>query len=318
MLGQFLQPDAASQIGALDIPLDIQRHASEVVDKGYTVLKSAIPPETCRAMIAAFRAYEQANEALFAPSRDERGHYPRIVNLHYAFPDLARLFTRNTALLATLDALFGAPASLYTSLFYEVGSQQPLHRDTPVFATRPEYLYFGVTVYLEPTDDDNGCLEVLEGGHRMAELDREAMALRRYGSLDAIPNLDNDIWVEYQDQVVADAAAQGLPRKRVHVSAGDTLIWHPQLPHGGTPIKDMGRTRFSLVMHVTPDGVPVYHQNVFFAPSKPMPERAPWGYYDLDGRKIADHGGGVSFGHVQNYHKDQFAHPQTVPVFETA
>jgi phytanoyl-CoA hydroxylase len=318
MLGRFLQPDAASLIGALDIDPEIAARAAEVVDKGYTILRGSIPAETCQAMIAAFRGFEQANDALFAPSRDAHGHYPRIVNLHNAFPDLARLFSGNHALLGTLDALFGAPASLYTSLFYEVGSQQSLHRDTPVFATRPEYLYFGVTVYLEPTDDDNGCLEVLEGGHKMAELDREAMAVRRYGSLDAIPNLDNDIWVEYQNQIVADAVACGLERKRLHVNAGDTLIWHPQLPHGGTPIKDHTRTRFSFVMHVTPEGVPVYHQHVFFAPSKPMPETAPWGYSDLDGRKIADHGGGVSFGHERNYHKDQFTSPLAASVFEAA
>lgn len=318
MLGRFLLPDAAAQIAALALDPAIRSHALEVVERGFTVLEGAIPAETCAAVIARFRALERENDALFAPSRDARGHYPRIVNLHNAFPDLAGLFTRNAALLGTLDALFGAPAALYTSLFYEVGSQQPLHRDTPVFATRPEYLYFGVTVYLEPTDDENGCLEVLEGGHRMAELDREAMAIRRYGSLDAIPNLDNDIWVEYQNQVVADATARGLTRRRLHVKAGDTLIWHPQLPHGGTPIHDLSRTRFSFVMHVTPEGVPVYHQHVFFAPSKPMPETAPWGYYEVDGRKIADHGGGVSFGHTRNYHKDQFAQPPGAPAFAPA
>ncbi len=313
MLGRFLQPNAAALISEVEVDPAARASALEVVEKGYTVIPAAVPLDTCRAMIATFRAYEQENDTLFAPSRNAQGHYPRIVNLHNAIPDLAFLFTRNARLLATLDTLFGAPVSLYTSLFYEVGSQQPLHRDTPVFATRPEYLYFGVTVYLEETDDENGCLEVLEGGHNMPELDREAMAIRRYGSLEAVPNLDNDIWVEYQNAVVAGGSQQGLTRRKLHVKAGDTLIWHPQLPHGGTPIRDHARTRFSLVMHVTPEGVPVYHQNVFFAPSKPMPESAPWGYYDVDGRKLADHGGGVSFGHERNYHRDQFIRPATTP-----
>jgi ectoine hydroxylase-related dioxygenase (phytanoyl-CoA dioxygenase family) len=306
MLGRFLQPDAAALIEALDIDPAARARAREVVEDGYTVMKGAIPLDQCQAVIAGFRTLEQQNEALFAPSRNAQGHYPRIVNLHYALPELARLFTRNTILLDTLDALFGAPTSLYTSLFYEVGSQQPIHRDTPVFSTRPEYLYFGVTVYLEPADDENGCLEVLPGGHKIPELDREAMAIRRYGSLDAIPNFDNTMWKEYQNAVLAEGLARGLQRRKLHVGAGDTLIWHPQLPHGGTRIRDHSRTRFSFVMHVTPEGVPVYHQNVFFAPSKPMPETASWGYDDVNGRKIAGHGGGVSFGHQHNYHKDQF------------
>jgi ectoine hydroxylase-related dioxygenase (phytanoyl-CoA dioxygenase family) len=309
MLGRFLHPDATALIGALGIDPVARARALEVVEDGYTVMKGAIPPEQCAAMIARFQALEQQNEALFAPSRNAKGHYPRIVNLHFAFPELVQLLTRNGILLATLDALFGAPVSLYTSLFYEVGSQQPVHRDTPVFATRPEYLYFGVTVYLEPADDENGCLEVLPGGHKIPELDREAMAVQRYGSLDAIPQFDNDIWVEYQNAVVAEGRTRGLQPRKLHVAAGDTVIWHPQLPHGGTPIRDHSRTRFSFVMHVTPEGVPVYHQQVFFAPSKAMPETARWGYFDVDGRKIADHGGGVSFGHQRNYHKDEFVVP---------
>jgi phytanoyl-CoA hydroxylase len=313
MICRFLRPDAAELIGALDLDPAVRGAALDVVEKGYTVIPSAISAEDCRAVIDAFRGLEQNNEAIFGKSRNPAGHYPRIVNLHYALSDLSRLFTRNPLLLGTLDALFGAPASLYTSLFYEVGSQQAMHRDTPVFSTRPEYLYFGVTVYLEPADEDNGCLEVLEGGHLLPEVDREAMALRRYGSLDKVPNLDNDIWVEYQKAVIDGARAAGIVPRKVPVKAGDTLIWHPQLPHGGSKIRDMTRTRFSLVMHVTPEGVPVYHQNVFFAPSKEFPETAKWGYHDIDGRKIADHGGGVSFGHQYNYTRGDFVAPP--PIF---
>ena len=307
MLGRFLQPNAADLIAELPIGAEPKRRALQVVENGYTVIPGALSPQTCRDMITAFHDFERRHEAIFSENRDARGHYPRIVNMHNVFPELIRLFTHNPMLLDTLDALFGARASLYTSLFYEVGSQQPLHRDTPVFSTRPEYLYFGTTVYLEQAGDENGCLEVLEGGHKLPELDREAMAVKRYGSVDKVPNLDGDMWSEYQDTVVANGRAQGMATKRLHVNAGDSLIWHPQLPHGGTPIADPSRTRFSLVMHVTPEGVPVYHQNVFFAPNRAFPETPAWGYYEVDGRKIADQRFGVSFGHERNYRMDQFA-----------
>jgi ectoine hydroxylase-related dioxygenase (phytanoyl-CoA dioxygenase family) len=287
----------------------IKRHALEVVRQGWTVVPGAIKPAVCKRTIAAFRRFEQANEEIFAAHRDARGHYPRIVNLHTALPDLLVLFTRNPIWLGVQDALFGAATALYTSLFYEVGSQQPLHRDAPVFATRPEYMYFGTTVYLEPADDENGCLEVMAGGHRLVELDREAMALRRYGSLEAIPNLDNAAWEEYQDMLVAQGRAQGLPIQRLHVGAGDSLIWHPLLPHGGSPIRDPARTRLSLVMHTTPVGVPVYHQNVFFAPSRAFPFEAPWTYREVDGRQIADFRHGVSFGHEKDYRLEAFRLP---------
>lgn len=313
MLGLFLQPDAAQQISAMPIDPLVKQHALEVISKGYTILKGAVSPRVCREAIDSFRRFEAANEPIFAAHRDAAGHYPRIGNLHAAIPELLRLFTRNPIWLQVQDALFGAPTALYTSLFYEVGSQQPLHRDTPLFTTRPEYLYFGSTVYLEDAGDENGCLEVMEGGHTLAELDREAIALHRYGSLDKIPQLDNDIWNDYQNAVIAQGHALGLPVKALHVEAGDSLIWHPQLPHGGTKINDRTRTRFSLVMHNTPMGMPVYHQQAFFNPNKAFPATPHWSYRDVEGRQIADHRYGISFFGKTNYSFEQLRQPAPPP-----
>jgi phytanoyl-CoA hydroxylase len=296
MSALFLAPDAAARLAAMDLDPLVRSHALEVVDKGYTLVKHAISPGECADAIAAFRRFEAANDRIFGENRDRFGHYPRIVNLHCAIPQLLGLFTRNRIWLQVQDALFGAPTSLYTSLFYEVGSEQSLHRDSPVFATRPEYLYFGTSVYLEPTDDRNGCLEVLEYGHRLPELDREALARARYGSLDDVSPLDSQLWAEYQDAVAAQGRGRGLRVKTIHAHAGDSIIWHPQLPHGGSPVKDRRRTRFSLVMHNTPHGIPVYHQDVFFRPSAPYPEVAAWPYREVDGRQIADMAGGIAFG----------------------
>ena len=312
MLGLFLQPDAITQVAAMDIDPLVKGHALEVIAKGYTVVRGAIPAETCRETIAAFRRFERANEAIFAANRDANGHYQRIQNLHSVLPELELLFTRNPVWLAVQDLLFGAPTALYTSLFYEVGSQQPLHRDSPVFATRPEYLYFGSTVYLEPAGDDNGCLEVMQGGHLIPEIDREALALRRYGALDKIPDMDGETWIEYQNAVVEAGRARRLTVKKLHVQAGDSLIWHPQLPHGGTPIRDAARTRFSLVMHTTPVGVPVYHQDVFFAPSRPFPDKAGWSYREVEGRQIADFRHGVGFGDDRAYQLAEFRQAELV------
>jgi ectoine hydroxylase-related dioxygenase (phytanoyl-CoA dioxygenase family) len=309
MLGLFLTPEAASAISAMPIDSTVKKHALEVVDKGYTVIKSALSPAACAEAIAAFRRFERANEPIFSGHRDTNGHYPRIHNLHLVLPDLLPLFTRNSIWLQVQDVLFGAPTALYSSIFYETGSQQPLHRDTPVFTTRPEYLYFGNTVYLEPAGEDNGCLNVLEGGHKLPELDREAMALRHYDSLDKVPQQDGDLWIEYQDTVVAQGLAMGLKTKSLHVNAGDALTWHPQLPHGGSPIKDVSRTRFSLVTHTTPVGVPVYYQDAFFNPNNPFSDKAPWDYLEQDGRRIVDfRDAGVMFGGDGGrlYQRDQF------------
>lgn len=305
MLGFFLQPGAANQIRDMEIDERIKTHAIEVIETGYTVVRSTIPEHLCLSIIDRFKQFAALNADIFDGHRLEHGHYPRIINLHAVLPELLPLFTRNEVWLAVQDLLFGGPTALYTSLFYEIGSQQPLHRDTPVFATRPEYLYFGTTVYLEAAGDENGCLEVLKGGHRIPQLDREKMALRRYGNLDNIPALDDDAWIEYQDTTVKLGRAMGMKTEKVYVGPGDSLIWHPQLPHGGSAIREMNRTRFSFVMHTTPVGVPVYHQQAFFNPSRPFPETAPWNYIDFEGRKIVECSA-VSFNHQREYPASAF------------
>ena len=114
---------------------------SKFFKKATQSLGRCVPEVACLEAVTAFRRLERSNEEIFGANRDANGHYPRIVNLHSLVPELLSLFTISTVSLNVQDLLYGGPTALYTTLFYETGSQQPLHRDTPVFATRPEYLY---------------------------------------------------------------------------------------------------------------------------------------------------------------------------------
>lgn len=196
------------------------------------------------------------------------------------------------------------------SHFYEIGSQQPIHRNTPMFSTRPEYLYFRNTVYLQPANDENSCLEVIEGGHLVGELDQDHLATDHYGTLGKVEPRDGELWINYQDALAALWQRRGLTVTKLFVQAGDTLIWRPQLPHGGTPIPDNSKTRFSLVMHNTPEGLPVYHQDGFFRPNTPYPETPHRGYTEIDSRQVVAHQG-VSFNHVNDYPSDAFRLPSS-------
>ena len=306
MLGLFLQSNAAAVIGGMNLSDEVTRHCAELLFKGYTIVRSNFSGAECARAIKEFRAFESSNEEIFAENRDEFGHLKRIVNLHMVLPAVANLFTANERLLQISDVLFGGRTALYTSLLYECGSEQSIHRDAPLFCTRPEYLYFGNTVYLEAADDQNGCLEVIERGHLVGELNRERIAQEHYGSLDVLPLIDVDLWNKYQTLLVERCRQQQLTRKRIHVAAGDSLIWHPLLPHGGSPILDRTRTRLSVVFHSVPEGVPVYQQDAFFRPSMHYATSPPWGYREADGRKMVDHKSGVSFDHLRNYPFDAF------------
>jgi phytanoyl-CoA hydroxylase len=60
-------------------------------------------------------------------------------------------------------------------------------------------------------------------------------------------------------QVMRESSKLELVTEKLCIVKGDTAIWHPQTPHGGTEIRDLTRTRHSIVMHTTPAGVPLYH-----------------------------------------------------------
>ena len=79
----------------------------------------------------------------------------RVVNLHLAVDAMTRLLTDNPA-IDVCDRFLGEPTTLYTSLYYERGSEQSLHRDTPVFCTSPGERYMGVWTALDAVDESNG------------------------------------------------------------------------------------------------------------------------------------------------------------------
>ena len=282
MMNQLTDED--TQLACLS---SIRRHVNELMTDGFTIIPQSLPGDLCDEIREGFIRFSRLNSEIFIPNEDEYGHYGRIINLHLAYKPLIELFSRNCAALAVMDYLFGAETVIYTSLFYERGSAQAIHRDSPYFTTRPEYKYFGVWAALEDTDEGNGPLAVVKGGHLIPEFDREAMARRYYDNLDKIDPASSQLWQAYQDELGRECARRGLTTETLCVKKGDTIIWHPQAPHGGAPIHDLRRTRFSFVMHTTPIGVPVYHQNVFFHLSKPVSDAAPWEYATRNGRRYA-------------------------------
>lgn len=296
----FMEHDALESVSRRGCPPELRPYVESMLLKGYAVLPDSLSVDLCDSLVARFRAFERANTEKLAPFVGADGHYPRFVNLHLAATELFATFSANPVALAVQDFLFEAETCLYTSLFYERGSGQTLHRDTPYFCTRPEYRYFGMWVALEDVDEDNGPLMALEGGHLLDELDRAAMAREVLGADVPVPPDSTKLWDAYQAAVKRQGESLGLRVVTLPVKKGTTILWHPQLPHGGAPIRDSSRTRFSFVMHTTPEGTPVYHQHVFFAPDSVHPERASWPYETRDGRKYVRHAR-VSFAHQKDY-----------------
>ncbi len=266
----------------------------DILYNGYTIIPSSIDIGSMDLIRRDYSIFK-ARVSKFNPPSD-RGAFSRLVNLHCAVPSMFGLFSKNKTALGLLDYLFEIEASLYTTLFFERGSGQSFHRDTPYFWTNPGYRYFGVWVALEDSDTTNGCLRVVPRSNLLPEESRESLAYKFYSDLNEIPAADSRLWDAYQLQANNSAIEMGLQGFDCCVKAGDTIIWHPHTLRGGRAVEDESRTRASLVMHSTPLNQVVYHHNGFFNPDAILEDKSQKSHVLQDGRNFVMYKN-ISFGH---------------------
>jgi len=238
----------------------LREHGGNLIRDGVTRVPGAVSPELCDAVIAAFRRYCEAS-AQAASFRD--GHdYSRLCNFHLASPEALDVGLHPQA-LRLLDFLFGWRASICSSLTFNKGTQQELRRDSPFFHTQPEGLFLGVWTALEDVSPEAGPLPYYPGGHRL-RVDRLEIARRH-------PDASSkELFDAYIAEVRQRCERSGLAEARATtMRKGDMLLWHPQLPHGGSPIVDPRLTRYSIVFHYMPEGVPIHGLDAFFSASVP-------------------------------------------------
>lgn len=253
---------------------------------GYCVISKGVSKELCDAAVSDYDNWCQQFTDELLSKRDD-GRHPRVVNLHSELDSLKQLFTRSTRLLNLLDLVFFERASVYTSLMFQYGTQQPLHRDTPVFRTSPEERYVGVWFALEDATEENGCLVALERAHKGGEIDQYEFAESVVENINDISPSGQGLWANYQKTMVEQCKKEGFIEKKIIANKGDIVVWHPQLPHGGSKIMNETKTRYSIVYHVTPERTPVYQADVFFNRNKiDMPTSWDRGYYVFEGREF--------------------------------
>jgi hypothetical protein len=158
-----------------------------------------------------------------------------------------------------LQALFGETALAFQTLHFEMGSQQGIHQDTAyvVVAEQPMHLIASWTA-LEDVQPGTGELTFLVGGHRLPEHVYSGAFKHFDIARDGAEQHD-----AHYRKLHAEAARRGLTQRTFLGRKGDVLLWHADLPHGGSAIAEPGRTRRSLVTHFCPGScMPHYFQFV--------------------------------------------------------
>jgi ectoine hydroxylase-related dioxygenase (phytanoyl-CoA dioxygenase family) len=260
---------------------------------GIAVIRRAHSKELCDSVVADFKRYVADNRRYVSENLDSLGREKRLVNFHLISDAAARIGCAEKV-MSVLDFIFEGEASVYSSLTFKFGTQQPVHRDTPHFATWPKKMFVGVWTALEDVDDRSGPLFYHRGGHRF-EIDPLGFMGQAKIRLPEAP-LEQRLLLAldlYNGEVIRRAPTVS-PASKLEMKAGDTVIWHPELPHGGSPAIDTARTRWSIVFHCAPRAVQVHQHDRFFTHDSPEAPPDRYVYRSFGSRSFAE-SGAVSF-----------------------
>jgi ectoine hydroxylase-related dioxygenase (phytanoyl-CoA dioxygenase family) len=279
--------DALERIARADVSEHVKTVARALCTDGIAVIRRANAAETCQRVITDYGRYVNEHREYVRGQLTPEGREKRLVNFHLWSEAAAQIGT-NVLVMDALDFIFGGRAAVYTSLTFKYGTQQPVHRDTPHFATWPLKMFVGAWTALEDVAPTAGPLFYHRGAHRL-EIDPAAFMREAQGRIPDAPERDQLLMALdlYNGEVIRRSPTIA-PAELLEMQAGDTVIWHPEMPHGGSPASDPSRTRWSTVFHCAPVDVQVHQHDRFFTHSVSdgvPPDR--YGYFERMGRPIA-------------------------------
>lgn len=145
-----------------------------------------------------------------------------------------RALAEDSSLIRVLNRLLGGKPDLYQDMALikpPGGREKPWHQDRAYFNLTQTTPIVGVWIALDEATPENGCMQVVEGGHREGP---RVHFMRR-------------------DWQICDSEITRLPRVAIPMRAGGCLLFDALLPHG-TPANRTGCQRWAVQYHyVSPE-----------------------------------------------------------------
>lgn len=151
-----------------------------------------------------------------------------------------RSIAGNPGIIALLRMLYRREPIAFQTLNFQKGTEQPIHSDAIHFHSIPARFLCGVWVALEDIDDDNGPLVIYPQSHRLPTYD-----MHDIGAPTGIAAYHHC----YETFAEALMRAHDLSARHIHLRKGQAVFWAANLHHGGSPVRDRERTRWSQVTH---------------------------------------------------------------------
>jgi ectoine hydroxylase len=226
-----------------------QQQLKRFVQDGFMVLEDFVPD----ALIDQLNAEVEANLRAGATGFNYTGR--KVVDF-FQQSEVARVhFFQNPELLRLFRFVMQKEIIPFQSLNFIQGSEQRPHSDSIHMMTEPPGFMIAAWYALEDCTAMNGPLVYYPGSHRLPYI-----TTLDYPSGNTVLTIGAHSNERYEQKIAAVIEENQLKPAYFLAKKGSVLIWHANLIHGGSPIKQAGSTRKSMVCHYYADEVICYHE----------------------------------------------------------
>ena len=170
------------------------------------------------------------------------------INHLHCFSKAAARLSLTAELVDFLGHIFSGPAATTQSLTFWRGSEQPAHIDYPYVRQQKKLAHVAASwIPLEDIHPNAGPLAYYPGGHKI-----DASGFFDWGAGSIVfDERSTKTPMEFAHYLWDRMKKAGIGPVEFHPKKGDALIWHGNLPHEGSKVKDPALTRKSYVTHYT-------------------------------------------------------------------
>lgn len=239
----------------------------EYEENGLLCLENIISIDTIDKINFKIETFKRENQKFLEDNnlfKDNKLH--RVINFHILIDEIKDIYVE---ILEKINQIFYQDTTFWSSIYFETGSEQPLHRDLPYFYTGEINTSFGCWVALEDININNGPLLAIKGSHLVKQPDLNKIRDLYFPNED-VPSSDNNLFEHYNKEV-RTMCGKLEKVEYSNIPKGSLIIWHINTLHGGKEHIDKKLSRKSLVFHLTPKNKFVGHLDYFFSKNKKLP-----------------------------------------------
>jgi phytanoyl-CoA hydroxylase len=268
----------AAKLSRGDIDEETAERIRVFVRDGYLVVPQAVSPalldqlnediervwrqEVPGLMIETFMVEPGTGQAHVVPVEPQYRYGSTKLLDTYSRLASAREASAAPAVVRFLRAIFDDGPRAFQQLHFTMGSQQRIHKDTAYVKVDNNAMALVATwLALEDIQAGTGELEYYVGSHRSPDY--------LFGGISKWMEHAPEQHDDFLDSLDRDAERLGHVKSSFLAKAGDVLIWHADLAHGGSAITNPGVTRKSLVTHYTAQKfAPFYMRSHRYPPAR--------------------------------------------------